>query len=117
MLTLYVFGIIAPAHALPPTPPTQHRIFNHGPWQSERHHGGACQHLLKVPTRADLRAAIPDHCFERSALHGFVYIARDLLLVAGFAYFANTFLSVEFPGLSDPAAALKWFVGWNFYAF
>jgi len=75
------------------------------------------KHLLKVPTQAELRAAIPAHCFERSALHGFVYIARDLLVVAAFAFLANTFLSVEFPGMSDPAAALKWFVGWNFYAF
>ena len=117
MKALTVLALLHPRMPSSQPPPTQHRIFNHGPWQSERHHGGACQHLLKVPTRAELRAAIPDHCFERSALHGFVYIARDLLLVAGFAYFANTFLSVEFPGLSDPAAALKWFVGWNFYAF
>ncbi|KAL8677700.1 MAG: hypothetical protein Q9186_005913 [Xanthomendoza sp. 1 TL-2023] len=39
---------------------------------------------FKVPdfTIKEIRQAIPPHCFERSALRGYSYIARDVLLLA-----------------------------------
>ena len=43
---------------------------------------------FQVPnfTIKELRSAIPPHCFERSALHGFAYIVRDILLLASTFY-------------------------------
>ena len=40
-------------------------------------------HPFQVPdfTIKQIRSAIPAHCFERSAVRGFAYIARDLLLL------------------------------------
>jgi hypothetical protein len=42
---------------------------------------------------ADIRAAIPDHCWERNALKSASYLARDVALVFAFAaaaYALNT---------------------------
>ena len=47
---------------------------------------------FKLPdfTIKQIRDAIPSHCFERSALRGFSYIARDILLLAStFALWRN----------------------------
>ncbi len=34
---------------------------------------------------ADIRAAIPDHCWERNAVKSFAYLARDVAIVMGLA--------------------------------
>lgn len=66
------------------------------------------------PTRSELKAVIPPHCFERSAMTGFGYVARDILviLVTGYVH--------KWCGLSSelPSAAWKlpfWVLGWTWY--
>lgn len=48
---------------------------------------------FKVPdfTVKQIRDAIPDHCFERSAIRGFCYVARDILLLALTFYLFHTY--------------------------
>lgn len=43
-------------------------------------------------TLTELRNAIPPHCFERSMLKSFAYLARDLIFVSLLMYFAYTVL-------------------------
>ena len=53
---------------------------------------------FKVPdfTIKQIRDAIPRHCFERSALRGFAYIARDLLLLASTFYVFDKYATPEY---------------------
>lgn len=48
---------------------------------------------FKVPdfTVKQIRDAIPAHCFERSAIRGFCYVARDILLLALTFYLFHTY--------------------------
>lgn len=48
---------------------------------------------FKVPdfTVKQVRDAIPAHCFERSAIRGFSYVARDILLLALTFYLFHTY--------------------------
>ena len=69
---------------------------------------------FKIPSYSmkDLRDAVPLHCFERSALTGFSYIARDLFLLT-----ANFYL---FYTLVTPEYIPNWYVRvglWSTYAF
>jgi len=63
------------------------------------------------------KAVIPAHCFERSALHGFAYIARDTAYAALCVFLAYSFLSVNPPASYLTLEGLKYVVGWNLYAF
>jgi hypothetical protein len=45
----------------------------------------SCKSLLKDFTLADLRDAIPAHCWERNALRSLAYLARDVAIVFGLA--------------------------------
>jgi omega-6 fatty acid desaturase (delta-12 desaturase) len=47
-------------------------------------------------TIKELRDAIPKHCFQRSWVRGFGYIARDMALLAGTFYAFNTYNTPEF---------------------
>lgn len=42
-----------------------------------------------------IRKAIPPHCFERSAVRGLGYVARDVLSLATVFYLANRFITPE----------------------
>lgn len=44
-------------------------------------------------TIKQIRDAIPRHCFERSPVRGFAYIARDLLCIAATFYVFNTYVT------------------------
>lgn len=57
---------------------------------------------------ADIRAAIPKHCFERSVLTSFRYLAQDLAMVAGLVYAASW--------ISAAPAWVAW-VAWPMYWF
>jgi omega-6 fatty acid desaturase / acyl-lipid omega-6 desaturase (Delta-12 desaturase) len=46
-------------------------------------------------TTEQIRKAIPKHCFERSALRGLGYVARDVLSLAAVFYLANRFITPE----------------------
>ena len=46
-------------------------------------------------TVEQIRKAIPKHCFERSAIRGLGYVARDVLSLATVFYLANRFVTPE----------------------
>jgi omega-6 fatty acid desaturase / acyl-lipid omega-6 desaturase (Delta-12 desaturase) len=67
---------------------------------------------FEVPdfTIKDIRDAIPKHCFERSAMTGLMYIARDIALLATTFVVAYNLI----PQIPSPAAR---FVLWAIYGF
>ena len=69
----------------------------------------------KLPTKGEIKAAVPPQCFERSYVWGILYLARDLTISAAFAYATSLVLSTEIP--SDPVELVKYVLGWSFYAF
>jgi omega-6 fatty acid desaturase (delta-12 desaturase) len=71
----------------------------------------------KLPSKGEIKASIPKECFERSALHSFYFIFRDLAMVAALSFCTSQVLSTEFPSSFFSFEALFWFLGWNFYAF
>ena len=72
----------------------------------------------ELPTKGQIKAAIPAHCFERSYIWGMSYLIRDLLISAAFTYGTLQVLSTDLPSLHDgPLEMAKWMLGWAFYAF
>ena len=69
---------------------------------------------FKVPdfTIKQIRDAIPRHCFERSALRGFAYITRDILLLASTFYIFHNYATVEYVRSSRFRFCL-----WTFHGF
>ncbi len=69
---------------------------------------------FEVPdyTIKDIRDAIPKHCFERSALRGLSYVARDMVLLGTTFYVFYTYGTPE----SVPSKAAR-FALWSVYAF
>uniref|UniRef100_A0A7N0TL23 Fatty acid desaturase domain-containing protein n=1 Tax=Kalanchoe fedtschenkoi TaxID=63787 RepID=A0A7N0TL23_KALFE len=72
-------------------------------------------HILKrVPvekpkfTLADLKKAIPPHCFRRSILRSYAYVLTDLTFVSVFYYLAATYI----PLLPQPLSYLAWAAYW-----
>ncbi|MQM18716.1 hypothetical protein Taro_051710 [Colocasia esculenta] len=59
-------------------------------------------------TLGDVKRAIPPHCFERSILRSFSYVAWDLALSATLFYVAFTFL----PSLPSTVQLLAWPLYW-----
>lgn len=53
--------------------------------------------VFTVPdfTIKQIRDAIPAHCFQRSALRGYCYIARDIILLASTFFLFDTFVTPE----------------------
>ena len=69
---------------------------------------------FKVPdfTIKQIRDAIPPQCFERSALRGFAYIARDLILLGSTFYLFHNYATSEYVHLSTIRLCL-----WTIYGF
>ncbi|CAN4112489.1 unnamed protein product [Withania somnifera] len=59
-------------------------------------------------TIADIKKAIPPHCFQRSLVRSFSYLARDLILVSIFYYIATTYFHL----LPSPYCYLAWVTYW-----
>ncbi|KAI7744818.1 hypothetical protein M8C21_020958 [Ambrosia artemisiifolia] len=59
-------------------------------------------------TLADLKKAIPPHCFQRSMIRSFSYLAADLTAAFVFYYLATTYI----PYLPHPLPYLAWPVYW-----
>lgn len=70
-----------------------------------------------LPTKGEIKASIPAHCFQRSYIWGMAYLIRDLIMASAFAYGTSLVLSTDVPDLHDPVAVAKWTLGWGFYAF
>ena len=69
---------------------------------------------FKLPdyTIKEIRDAIPKHCFERSAVKGLSYVARDMILLATTFYLFNTYCTPEYV----PSIALRTGL-WTVYTF
>ncbi|PWA38076.1 fatty acid desaturase [Artemisia annua] len=59
-------------------------------------------------TLADIRKAIPPHCFERSMIRSFSYLFRDLVAISILYYIASTYI----PQLPHPFPYLAWPIYW-----
>lgn len=70
----------------------------------------------KFPTKSELRAVIPEHCFQRSAIKGFAYIVRDILMCSIVIYitYKSGLSSTEIP--TNPIKAIGWGLAWFIYA-
>lgn len=69
---------------------------------------------FQVPefTINDVRAAIPKHCFERSAARGLMYVARDVFSLAiTFALFHTFWTPANIPSMTIRS------LGWALYTF
>jgi fatty acid desaturase len=71
----------------------------------------------ELPTKGEIKAVIPAHCFERSYIWGMSYLIRDLIIATAFVYATSKVLSTDLPNIRDPLAVLGWTFGWSFYAF
>ncbi|KAK1408465.1 hypothetical protein QVD17_40259 [Tagetes erecta] len=61
-------------------------------------------------TLADIKKAIPPHCFKRSLIRSFSYLIADLTAASIFYYLATTFI----PHLPHPLPYIAWPVYWFF---
>lgn len=69
----------------------------------------------KVPSLAEIRAAIPKECFQHSVLRSLLLVVRDGLVISSLFLLATSLLRT--PGLTpEPLAAWEW-VGWAVYGF
>jgi omega-6 fatty acid desaturase (delta-12 desaturase) len=71
----------------------------------------------ELPSKGEIKAVIPKECFERSYVHSMWFVLRDTAMAAGCAFVAYQTLSTELPSQLLSVEALKWFLGWNAYAF
>ena len=69
---------------------------------------------FKIPdyTIKQIRNAIPAHCFERSALWGLAYVARDVLLLASTFYLCHHYVTPD-----NIHSTTSRFVLWTIYGF
>jgi len=72
---------------------------------------------FKLPSKGEIKRAIPKECFDRSAVHSVYFIFRDSAWAAACLYLAVNYLTTEIPSLTDLPALAKFIVGWNAYAF
>lgn len=68
-----------------------------------------------LPTKGEIKAAIPKHCFERSGLRSMAFVFRDLAMAGALAYGTSLVMSTDVP--TEPLEITKWVAGWTFYAF
>jgi hypothetical protein len=71
----------------------------------------------ELPTKGQIKAVIPEHCFHRSYVWSMMYVFRDTVMSAALVYATSQLLSTDIPSLSDPIKLLAWAAGWSFYAF
>lgn len=71
----------------------------------------------ELPTKGQIKACIPKHCFQRSYVWGMYYLLRDCAIAGAFLYASSKVLSTDLPNLMDPLAVATWTFGWSFYAF
>lgn len=68
----------------------------------------------ELPTKGQIKAAIPKHCFERSYVTSMLYLFRDTVMAAACVYGTSLVLSADLP--STLAEVPLWAAGWTFYA-
>ena len=76
----------------------------------------------KLPTKGQVKAVIPAHCFERSYVQSFFYLFRDLVMATACVLTAQHCLSTSLPSndsetsSNTTTALLLWTAGWSVYA-
>lgn len=71
----------------------------------------------KLPSKGEIKAVIPNECFERSYVHSIYFVFRDTAWAVACVYLAHLTLSTDLPIKVFSLEALGWVVGWNLYAF
>ena len=71
----------------------------------------------ELPSKGEIKAAIPKECFERSYVHSMWFVLRDTAMAAALVYVTNNLLSTDLPSNLFSIEALTWVAGWNVYAF
>jgi len=75
----------------------------------------------ELPTKGQIKAVIPEECFERSYFWSMFYLFRDLAVAGGFVYATSQVLSTDLPTIFGNEKAVldvaMWVFGWSFYAF
>ena len=69
----------------------------------------------ELPTKGQIKAVIPEHCFQRSYVRSMMYVFRDTAMSAALVYATKQVLSTEIP--TQPLELALWALGWSFYAF
>mmetsp|Transcript_34408 Transcript_34408/g.51077 ORF Transcript_34408/g.51077 Transcript_34408/m.51077 type:complete len:422 (-) Transcript_34408:131-1396(-) len=69
----------------------------------------------KLPSKSEIKAVIPAHCFERVVWKSLAYTAKDLLTAAAFVYATSQVLTTDLP--TTPVETAIFVGGWSFYAF
>mmetsp|Transcript_22920 Transcript_22920/g.34748 ORF Transcript_22920/g.34748 Transcript_22920/m.34748 type:complete len:422 (-) Transcript_22920:2272-3537(-) len=69
----------------------------------------------KLPTKGEIKAAIPAHCFVRSGFKSMMYVVRDSIMAAAMVYATSQVLTTDLP--TSASEALVFVFGWSFYAF
>eukprot|EP00979_Chaetoceros_neogracilis_P008519 scaffold1896_cov256-Chaetoceros_neogracile.AAC.1 len=70
-----------------------------------------------LPSKGQIKAAIPKECFDKSYMHSMWFVLRDSLMAGALVYATNAALSTDAPSKLLSLEGLAWFAGWNFYAF
>lgn len=70
----------------------------------------------QIPSKAEIKNAIPVECFKRSVLHSFFWILVDTIQALICVFVASICLSTEVPR-SGALCVCVWLLGWNIYAF
>jgi len=79
---------------------------------------GKKETLITFPTKSELRAVIPDHCFERSLFWSMAFVIRDILQGCFVVYVVHNVLemSTDPPADGGIYAWIIWRLSWNLYA-
>lgn len=71
-----------------------------------------------LPSKGEIKAVIPKHCFDRSFIRSMGYVVRDTILAAGCVYLTLlTGVTTDLPSNWLSVDALIWVAVWNLYAF
>jgi len=71
----------------------------------------------ELPTKGQIKNAIPEHCFVRSYFWSMYYLVRDSVMAIAFVWATNKCLTTDLPSIWNPLECLYWTFGWSFYAF
>jgi len=89
------------------------QVATEGVWKSP--YNPLAKDAPTLPTKGQIKASIPKHCFKRSYFISMSYVVRDLSMAAAFAYATSRVLSTDIP--TEPLSIVAWSLGWTFYAF
>ena len=87
------------------------------PWESPYSPSETNKEPQPLPTKGEIKASIPQWCFNRSAILSLALVVRDCAFVYGLVYLANQFLSTSLPSELMSLEMVMWVVGWGLYTF